>query len=101
VIRLIAALFVALVMLGTSTGEAHRTGAHNGPPPDGISIPSLTHGQMAVISDNLSAIRALASARIGDDMTTWRLRPRSEPSLGGRPAWARQRDGNQTQSCAW
>jgi hypothetical protein len=73
VIRLIAALFVALVMLGTSTGEAHRTGAHNGPPPDGISIPSLTHGQMAVISDNLSAIRALASARIGDDMTTWRL----------------------------
>jgi hypothetical protein len=73
VIRLIATLFVALVMLGTSTGEAHRIGAHNGPPPDGISIPSLTHGQMAVISDNLSAIRALASARIGDDMTTWRL----------------------------
>ena len=28
---------------------------------------------MAVISDNLSAIRALASARIGLDMTTWRL----------------------------
>ena len=28
---------------------------------------------MAVISDNLSAIRALASARIGFDMTTWRL----------------------------
>ena len=28
---------------------------------------------MAVIGDNLSAIRALASARIGFDMTTWRL----------------------------
>jgi hypothetical protein len=28
---------------------------------------------MAVISNNLSAIRALASARIGFDMTTWRL----------------------------
>jgi hypothetical protein len=28
---------------------------------------------MAVISDNLSAIRALANARIGFDMTTWRL----------------------------
>jgi hypothetical protein len=28
---------------------------------------------MAVISDNLSAIRALASARVGFDMTTWRL----------------------------
>jgi hypothetical protein len=28
---------------------------------------------MAVISDNLSAIRALASARAGFDLTTWRL----------------------------
>jgi hypothetical protein len=28
---------------------------------------------MAVISDNLSAIRSLANARIGFDMTTWRL----------------------------
>ena len=28
---------------------------------------------MAVISNNLSAIRALAGARIGFDMTTWRL----------------------------
>jgi hypothetical protein len=28
---------------------------------------------MAVISDNLSAIRTLAGARIGFDMTTWRL----------------------------
>ena len=27
----------------------------------------------AVISDNLSAIRSLASARIGSDITTWRL----------------------------
>jgi len=28
---------------------------------------------MAVISDNLPAIRALASSRIGFDMTIWRL----------------------------
>jgi hypothetical protein len=28
---------------------------------------------MAVISDNLSAIRALAGARVAFDMTTWRL----------------------------
>ena len=28
---------------------------------------------MAVISDNLSAIRALAASRVGGDMTTWRL----------------------------
>ena len=45
----------------------------SGPPPQGISIPSLTHGQMAAISNNLSAIRAQASSRIGFDMTTWRL----------------------------
>ena len=45
----------------------------SGPPPEGISIPSLTHGQMAVIGDNLSAIRALASSRIRFDMTTWRF----------------------------
>ena len=72
-IRLLVALLAALVLLGTSPGEAHRISTHSGPLPEGISIPSLTHGQMAVISDNLSAIRSLASARIGFDMTTWRL----------------------------
>jgi hypothetical protein len=68
-----AALVAALVMLGASPGQAHRIAARDGPPPDGVSIPSLTHGQMTVISNNLSAIRALADARIGFDMTTWRL----------------------------
>jgi hypothetical protein len=69
--RLLIALVAALVAL--SPCEAHRLSARSGPPPTGVSIPSLTHGQMAVISDNLSAIRALASSRIGFDMTTWRL----------------------------
>jgi hypothetical protein len=73
VIRLVIALLAALVILGTSPGEAHRISTRNGPPANGIPIPSLTHGQMAVISDNLSAIRALASSRIGFDMTIWRL----------------------------
>jgi len=73
VIGHLAALVAVLAMLATSPGEAHRMAARGGPPPDGIAIPSLTHGQMAVIADNLSAIRALASARIGSDMTTWRL----------------------------
>jgi len=60
-------------MLGTSPSHAHRISTRSGPPPVGVSIPSLTHGQMAVISDNLPAIRALASSRIRFDMTTWRL----------------------------
>ena len=73
-IRLVAAALIAvLVALGTSPAQAHRIAASGGPPPDGIAIPSLTHGQMAVISDNLSTIRALAGARVGFDMTTWRL----------------------------
>ena len=72
--RRVSTVFVAaLFMFGASPGEAHRISTRNGPQPKGVSIPSLTHGQMAVISDNLTAIRALASARIGFDMTTWRL----------------------------
>jgi hypothetical protein len=71
--RLSIALVTVLVMLGTSPGEAHRISMRSGPPPEGISIPSIIHGQMAVISNNLSAIRALANSRIGFDMTTWRL----------------------------
>jgi hypothetical protein len=74
VIRLLAARVAVLALLAASPSEAHRIARTGGPPPDGIAIPSLTHGQMAVIADNLSAIRALASARIGSDMTTWRLK---------------------------
>ena len=58
-------LVAALLMLGTSPSQAHRISTRSGPPPVGVSIPSLTHGQMAVIRDNLPAIRALASARLG------------------------------------
>jgi hypothetical protein len=67
------ALIAALFMLGAAPTEAHRTSTRSGPPTEGVSIPNLTHGQMAVIHDNLSAIRALASARLGFDLTTWRL----------------------------
>jgi hypothetical protein len=73
VIRVQAALAIALAVLIPSPGEAHRIAAAGGPPSNGIAIPSLTHGQMAVIADNLSAIRDLAGGRIGFDMTTWRL----------------------------
>lgn len=71
--RFLAPFVVAFVMLAASPGHAHRISTRSGPPPEGISIPSLTHGQMAVIADNLSAIRSLARARTGFDMTTWRL----------------------------
>ena len=67
------ALIAALVMFASSASQAHRISTRRGPPPEGISIPSLTHGQMAVIRDNLPAIRALASARLGFDLRTWRL----------------------------
>jgi len=73
VIRTLIALLAALAALATPSAEAHRVSAPGGPPPEGLPIPSLTHGQMATISDNLSAIRALAAVRIGLDMTTWRL----------------------------
>lgn len=72
-IRALVVWLAALAALASLPAEAHRISARGGPPPQGVSIPSLTHGQMAVISDNLSAIRALAAARIGFDMTTWRL----------------------------
>ena len=71
--RLLIALTAMVLALWTLPAGAHRISSRDGPAPDGIAIPSLTHGQMAVISDNLSSIRALASARIGFDMTTWRL----------------------------
>jgi hypothetical protein len=73
VIRLLPALAALFAMLLTSPSEAHRLAASGGPPPTGIAIPSLTHGQMAVIADNLSSIRALAGSQIGFDMTMWRL----------------------------
>ena len=71
--RLFAALVAALCILAGSPSQAHRISSHSGPPPEGVSIPSLTHGQMTVIRDNLTAIKALASARLGFDLTTWRL----------------------------
>ena len=69
----LVAIIAALFMLAASPSQAHRISTRSGPPSNGVSIPSLTHGQMAVIADNLSAIRALANARAGFDLTTWRL----------------------------
>jgi hypothetical protein len=59
-------------MCAGTSAEAHRTTPVD-PKADGISIPSLTHGQMAVIAGNLSAIRALADAQFPTDPTMRRL----------------------------
>ena len=67
------ALIAALCMLAASPSGAHRISTRSGPPPAGVSMPSLTHGQMAVIRHNLPAIKALASARLGFDLMTWRV----------------------------
>ncbi len=68
----LALFLVALVCLA-APAQAHRPPASGGPPPTGVVIPSLTHGQMAVIASNLSAIRTLAGNQIAGDMTLWRL----------------------------
>ena len=66
------ALIAALFILAGSPSQARRISTRSGPPPEGVSIPSLTHGQMTVIRDNLPAIKALANARLVFDLTTWR-----------------------------
>ncbi|WP_454815454.1 hypothetical protein [Labrys neptuniae] len=71
--RLIGALLLALLATSafahrqTSDGDGDGTGA-------GIPIPNLTHGQMAVIADNMPAILAVADRQTGLDETARRLR---------------------------
>lgn len=65
-------LLCALLLCATTCAEAHRTTPAD-PKADGVPIPSLTHGQMAVIADNLSAIRALADAQFPTDPVMRRL----------------------------
>ena len=53
--------------------SAHRLKPDQTAAPGGVSIPSLTHGQMKVIADNLTAIRALADAQFPTDPGMRRL----------------------------
>ena len=63
---------VAMALLGSTPGWAHRTSAG---PTSGISIPSLTHGQMAVIARYRGEILALSDRQIArSDDTFFRLR---------------------------
>ncbi|HVZ02040.1 MAG TPA: hypothetical protein VHA35_21215 [Dongiaceae bacterium] len=68
----LAAGLVACLCLAAAPAEAHRTTTG---PTTGISIPGLTHGQMAVIAEYRSQILALADRQPFDtDETFFRLR---------------------------
>ncbi|MFO1026535.1 MAG: hypothetical protein U1E70_15285 [Acetobacteraceae bacterium] len=55
---LIPPLLLAIMLQSTAWAHVGKDSADR--PADGLPIPSLTHGQMAVIASNLGAIRALA-----------------------------------------
>lgn len=74
--RLAAAfsLALALLLLGQAgSASAHRSSTGQAPIAHGISIPSLTHGQMAVIAANKAAILTLAERQVYADDVLKRL----------------------------
>lgn len=70
--RLIGALLLAVLFV--TSADAHRQSSGGDGSGAGIPIPNLTHGQMAVIADNMAAILAVADRQTGLDETARRLR---------------------------
>mgnify|MGYP001105565211 CR=1 FL=1 len=68
--RALAAVFLFLALSAT---QAVAHSSSSAPPPPGIQIPSLTHGQMAVISGYRGAILDLAQRQTQTDPTFRRL----------------------------
>ncbi|MBG1231012.1 hypothetical protein [Aestuariivirga litoralis] len=68
--KLLAAAFIAAAFF-ISNADAH--GKRSGPLPPGISIPALTHGQMAVVVNYRAAILDLANQQSATDETFRRL----------------------------
>ncbi len=66
---------LGIVFFGASSipAWAHREATGRSAPADSISIPNLSHGQMAVIADNRAAILGLAARQIPTDPTMRRL----------------------------
>jgi hypothetical protein len=62
-----------LFMAPTPPASAHREGSVKTSAKDGISIPSLSHGQMAVIANNRAAILDLAERQTPTDPEMRRL----------------------------
>lgn len=67
--RMLAA--VVLVLLQAAPAAAHRSSPAG--PTTGLSLPSVTHGQMIVLAAHLPAIRALADAQYSTDPPMRRL----------------------------
>ncbi len=65
--------FVLSFLLALSAAHAHTGSASAGRSTDGLPIPNLTHGQMAVISDNAAEILAIAKQQGLTDPTFRRL----------------------------
>ncbi|RVD56083.1 hypothetical protein EN828_23435 [Mesorhizobium sp. M2D.F.Ca.ET.185.01.1.1] len=70
---LAANFFLASALLVTLAASAQAHSGSSTPPPPGIQIPSLTHGQMAVIAGYRGDILALAQAQTVTDPTFRRL----------------------------
>lgn len=68
--HLLAAAALALGLIAPGAAVAHREG---GPPPEGIAISSLTHGQMAVIARHRGEILDLTARHYPPDDTLRRL----------------------------
>jgi hypothetical protein len=63
----------AMIAATPSPAWAHRETTGREAPPESISIPNLSHGQMAVIADNRSAILDLAARQMPTDPAMRRL----------------------------
>lgn len=65
-------LLLAGILIGFLPGQADAHRSRTGPT-DGLPIPSLTHGQLAVVADYEKEIRQLASRQPRPDETQMRL----------------------------
>jgi hypothetical protein len=65
--------WLGLALLAAAPASAHRAKTDAAAPAEGLPISSLTHGQMKVIAENLTAIRALADAQFPTDPVMRRL----------------------------
>lgn len=65
--------FVFLGLASPDSANAHRIATGRDAPTDAILIPNLSHGQMAVIDDNRTAILDLAAQQMPTDPTMRRL----------------------------